>query len=358
MIFLINKYLNFKIFTFISFRILFSLLTSFFINLFIGPYIISCFKKLQKFQIIRTDGPIGHLNKNNTPTMGGVFIIISICLSTLLYCNLNNTYIWYVLAIILGYGLIGLLDDYKKIKFNNSTGLKILYKFFWLSIIAILIIYLIYSKKENSASIELIIPFYTSIPLKINYFYIFLSYFVIVGTSNGVNLTDGLDGLAIMPIILISFGFGLIAFFSSDINLCNYINVSYSEQSNELSVLCGAIIGSGLGFLWFNTYPAQIFMGDVGSLSLGGALGIISLLLHQELLLLIMGGVFVFETLSVILQILYFKIRKKRIFKMAPIHHHYEIKGLSEPLITIRFWIISFILLLIGMLSLRIHNGI
>lgn len=358
MIFLINKYLNFKTFTFISFRIIFSLLTSFFINLFIGPYIISYFKKLQKFQVIRTDGPIKHFDKNNTPTMGGVFIIISICISTFLYCDLNNIHIWYVLAIILGYGLIGLLDDYKKIKFNNSTGLKISYKFFLLSIIAIFIIYIMYSEKNNNISIELIIPFYTSIPVKINYFYVFFSYFVIVGTSNGVNLTDGLDGLAIMPVILLSFGFGLIAYFSSDINLSSYINISYSEKANELSVLCGAIVGSGLGFLWFNTYPAKIFMGDVGSLSLGGALGIISILLHQELLLLIMGGVFVFETMSVILQIIYFKIRKKRIFKMAPIHHHYEIKGLSEPLITIRFWIISFILLLLGIISLRIHDAV
>nr|ABZ89694.1 phospho-N-acetylmuramoyl-pentapeptide- transferase [Buchnera aphidicola] len=358
MIFLINKYLNFKIFNLIAFRIILSLLTSFFVNLYVLPYVISYFKKLQKFQIIRIDGPIGHFDKNNTPTMGGVFIVISICLSIFLYCDLYNIFIWYVLAIILGYSLIGLLDDCKKIKSNNSIGLKISWKFFGLSVIAILMIYIMNSNEENSVSIKLIIPFYTSIPLKVNFFYIFLSYFVIVGTSNGVNLTDGLDGLAIMPVVFLSFGFGLIAFFSSDINLCNYVNVSYSEKSNELSVLCAAIVGSGLGFLWFNTYPAKIFMGDVGSLSLGGALGIISILLHQELLLLIMGGVFVLETISVILQIIYFKIRKKRIFKMAPIHHHYEIKGLSEPLITIRFWITSLILLLIGIISLRIHDVI
>ncbi|QFQ32061.1 phospho-N-acetylmuramoyl-pentapeptide-transferase [Buchnera aphidicola] len=358
MIFLINKYLNFKIFNFISYRIMFSLLTSFFVNLFIGPYIISYFKKLQKFQIIRTNGPIEHLKKNKTPTMGGILIIISICLSVFLYCDLCNIYIWYVMSIILGYGLIGFLDDYKKIKFNNSSGLKILYKFFWLSIIAILIIYIMYINRENKINIELIIPFYRKAIVKINYFYIFLSYFVMVGTSNSVNLTDGLDGLAIMPVILISFGLGLISFLSSEIYLSNYINVFYSKQANELSVLCASIVGSGLGFLWFNTYPAKIFMGDVGSLSLGGALGIISILLHQELLLIIMGGIFVMETISVILQIFYFKFKKKRIFKMAPIHHHYEIKGLSETLITIRFWIISFILLLIGIISLRMHNAI
>ncbi|QCI17047.1 phospho-N-acetylmuramoyl-pentapeptide-transferase [Buchnera aphidicola (Aphis helianthi)] len=358
MIFLINKYLNFKIFTFISFRIIFSLLTSFCINLLVIPYFISYFKKIQKFQIIRIDGPIKHLDKNNIPTMGGIFIIISICLSVLLYCNLHNMYIWYVLFIILGYGLIGLLDDYKKIKCNNSIGLKIFWKFFWLSIIAILIIYVMYSNEKNNIYIELIIPFYHAIPLKINFFYIFLSYFVLLGSSNGVNLTDGLDGLAIMPVIFVSFGLGLIAFFSSDLNLINYINISYSDKASEMSVLCASIVGSGLGFLWFNIHPAKIFMGDVGSLSLGGALGIISILLHQELLLLLMGGIFVFETISVILQIIYFKVRKKRIFKMAPIHHHYEIKGLSEPIITIRFWIISFILLLIGIISLRIHDVI
>lgn len=358
MIFLINKYLHSKIFTCIFFRIIFSLLTSFFINLFIGPYIIELFKKLQKFQIIRTNGPISHLKKNNIPTMGGILIIFSICVSLFLYCDLNNVYIWYVLAIILGYGVIGFLDDYKKIKFSNSRGLKISYKFFWLSITAALIIYAINFQKDNNLYIELIIPFCASIPFKINYFYIFLSYFVIVGSSNGVNLTDGLDGLAIMPVILLSFGFGLIAFFSSEIHLCHYINISYSEKSSELSILCAAIVGAGLGFLWFNTYPAKIFMGDVGSLSLGGALGVISILLRQELLLLIMGGVFVFETISVMLQIIYFRIRKKRIFKMAPIHHHYEIKGLSEPLITIRFWIISFVLLFIGIISLGIRHVI
>ncbi|QCI18206.1 phospho-N-acetylmuramoyl-pentapeptide-transferase [Buchnera aphidicola (Aphis nasturtii)] len=358
MIFLINKYLNCKIFNFISYRIIFSLLTSFFINLFLGPYVISYLKKLQTFQIIRINGPIGHFNKNQTPTMGGILIIISICLSIFFYCDLYNKYIWYVLTIILGYGLIGFLDDYQKIKFKNSNGLKISYKFFCLSIIAILIIFIMQFNKESNIYIELIIPFYSQILIKMNYFYIFLSYLVIVGTSNSVNLTDGLDGLAIMPVIFISFGLGLIAFCSSEIHLCNYINIFYSKQANELSVLCASIIGSGLGFLWFNTYPAQIFMGDVGSLSLGGALGMISILLHQELLLMIMGGVFVFETMSVILQIIYFKIRKKRIFKMAPIHHHYEVKGLSETLITIRFWIISFILLLIGIISLRVHNAI
>ncbi|CAL4321336.1 Phospho-N-acetylmuramoyl-pentapeptide-transferase [Buchnera aphidicola (Protaphis terricola)] len=355
MIFLIDQWLNCKIFNILSFRIIFSLLTSFFINLFIGPYVISYFKKIQNFQTIRQDGPIRHMYKKNTPTMGGLLILVSICISIFLYCDLYNIYIWYVCFILLGYGLIGFLDDLKKIKYNNSRGLNILWKFFWLSIISIFIIYIICSNNTKNISIELVIPFYDKVFIKINYFYIFLSYLVLVGTSNSVNLTDGLDGLAIMPVIFISFGFGLIAFLSSDITICNYINISYIEKSNELSVLCSAIIGSSLGFLWFNIYPAKIFMGDVGSLSLGGSLGMISILLNQQLLLIIMGGIFVFETVSVILQIIYFKIKKKRIFKMAPIHHHYEIKGISENLITIRFWIISFILLLIGIISLRMY---
>lgn len=351
----INQYLHLKVFSYISFRMMFSLLTSFFINLYFGPYIISYFKKAQKYQIIRKDGPITHRLKKNTPTMGGLFVLISILISIFLYCNLFNLYIWYVISILVGYGFIGFLDDYKKIKYNNSKGLKIFLKFFWLSIIAIVIIYLIHFNSSDTLSVELVVPFYTKVLFKVNYLYMFLCYFVIVGTSNAVNLTDGLDGLAIMPVILLSFGLGLVSFCSSNVFISNYMNIPYLAKANELSILCTAIIGSGLGFLWFNTYPAKIFMGDVGSLSLGGSLGMISILLHQEFLLLILGGVFVFETISVILQIIYFKIRKKRIFKMAPIHHHYEITGLSESLIVVRFWIISLLLLFVGMLSLKVN---
>ncbi|AYN24829.1 phospho-N-acetylmuramoyl-pentapeptide-transferase [Buchnera aphidicola] len=351
----INQYLYLTVLSSISFRMIFSLLTSFFINLYFIPYIISYFKKSQKYQIIRKDGPITHSLKKNTPTMGGLFILISILISIFLYCNLFNEYIWYVIGILIGYGLIGFLDDYKKIKYQSPKGLKISLKFFWLSIIAVIIIYSIHLNLNNSISIELAIPFYKKVFLKVNYLYMFLCYFVIVGTSNAVNLTDGLDGLAIMPIILLSFGLGIISFCSSNVFISNYMNIPYLEKANELSVLCTAIIGSGLGFLWFNTYPAKIFMGDIGSLSLGGSLGTIAILLHQEFLLLILGGIFVFETISVILQIIYFKIRKKRMFKMAPIHHHYEIKGLSESLIVVRFWIISLLFLFIGILSLKVN---
>lgn len=339
--------------SYISFRAIFSLLTAFFINLFIGPYFIKFFRKIQQYQIIRKNGPKNHYTKNNTPTIGGLFIIISIVVSTILYCDLSNNYVWYVISVLLSYGLIGYLDDYKKIKYNNSWGLTPFCKYFLLSIVALGIIYTMYNDSEKVISTHLIIPFFKK-NIEINYLHIFLSYFVIVGTSNAVNLTDGLDGLAIMPVILLACGFTLISLLSIDIKNSNYLNVDYIQNSNELVVLCTAIIGSGLGFLWFNSYPAKIFMGDIGSLSLGGCLGTMAILLHQELLLIIMGGVFVFETISVILQIISFKIRKKRIFKMAPIHHHYEMKGILEPIIVVRFWIISLILLLISLISLKV----
>lgn len=356
MIFLFNKYLNLNIniFDIIPYRAILSLLTSFFINLWIGPYFIKYLKKLKKYQIIRKNGPIRHFYKNQTPTMGGLFIIISILLSTVLYCNLSNIYVWYVISILIAYGCVGFIDDYKKIQYQNSQGLKLVWKYFWLSLIALCIICFMYINNKNLFSSRLIIPFFFQEYLKINYLYIFLFYFIIVGTSNAVNLTDGLDGLAIMPVIFLTCGFFLISLLSADINNFNYLNISFLKNSDELTILCAAIIGSGLGFLWFNTYPAKVFMGDVGSLSLGGSLGVLSILLHQELLLIIMGGVFVFETISVILQVLSFKIRKKRIFNMAPIHHHYEIKGLPESLIVIRFWIISLLLVLIGLISLKV----
>ncbi|QCI19791.1 MAG: phospho-N-acetylmuramoyl-pentapeptide-transferase [Buchnera aphidicola (Brevicoryne brassicae)] len=355
MLILLHKYLNsyFNIIYNISYRAVFSLLTSFFINLYIGPYFIYFFRKIQKYQTIRKNGPKTHYLKNKTPTMGGLFIIISIIFSIFLYCDLSNRYIWYIMSILLGYGLIGFLDDYKKIKNENSQGLTIIYKYFLLSIFALGIIYIIYNNSENIISTQLTVPLCKK-NFEINYFYIFLSYFVIVGTSNAVNLTDGLDGLAIMPIVFLACGFTLISLLSANAQNSDCLNISYIKNSDELVVLCTAIIGSGLGFLWFNSYPAKIFMGDVGSLSLGGSLGVIAILLHQELLLIIMGGVFVIETISVILQIISFKIRKKRIFKMAPIHHHYEIKGILEPVIIVRFWIISLILLLISLISLKV----
>ncbi|QCI23768.1 phospho-N-acetylmuramoyl-pentapeptide-transferase [Buchnera aphidicola (Macrosiphoniella sanborni)] len=356
MLIFLNKYFTFNenIISHVAYRMIFSLLTSFFINLYIGSYFIRFLKKYQKFQIIRHNGPKTHYSKKNTPTMGGIFIIFSIFFSTILYCNLSNINIWFVISILIGYGIIGLIDDYKKIKHQNSQGLKLLWKYFWMSIFALFLIYIMIINTQDISLKKLIIPFYIKNTFETNYLFIFLAYFVIVGTSNSVNITDGLDGLAIMPIIFLTSGLALISLLSDNINNSTFLNIFYIKNSSELAILCTAIIGSSLGFLWFNSYPAKIFMGDVGSLSLGGSLGIIAILLHQELLLIILGGVFVCETISVILQIISFKIRKKRIFKMAPIHHHYEEKGISENLIIVRFWIISFIFLLIGLLSLKV----
>ncbi|CAL4326283.1 phospho-N-acetylmuramoyl-pentapeptide-transferase [Buchnera aphidicola] len=348
-----NSYLNFI--TYLPYRAILSLLTSFCINLYFGSYFIYYMKKIQNYQIIRTNGPKTHYLKKKTPTMGGLFIITSIIISTIMYCDLYNIYVWYVISILLGYGCIGFIDDYKKIKYKNSKGLSLISKYFLLSVFALSLIFIIQSNNKNIFYTELIIPFYKNKTFEINYIYIFLSYLAIVGTSNAVNLTDGLDGLAIMPVIFLTCGFLLISFFSENISSSSCLNVSYIKYSSELVILCSSIIGSGLGFLWFNSYPAKIFMGDVGSLSLGGCLGTIAILLHQELLLIIMGGIFVFETISVILQILSFKIRKKRIFKMSPIHHHYEIKGLPEPVIIVRFWIAALILLLISLISLKVR---
>ncbi|WP_075629952.1 phospho-N-acetylmuramoyl-pentapeptide-transferase [Buchnera aphidicola] len=356
MLILLHKYLySLNFIVYLPYRAIFSLLTSFFINLYIGPHFIQYMKKLQTYQIIRNNGPKKHFLKNKTPTMGGFFIVISIILSTIVYSDLSNIYIWYVISILIGYGLIGFIDDYKKIKHQNSRGLSVIWKYFFLSIFALGLIFIIENHDKDIFYNQIIIPFFKKKSLEINYIYIiFLFYLVIVGTSNSVNLTDGLDGLAIMPVIFLTCGFLLISFFSENLNSSNFLNLSYIKNASELVILCSSIIGSGLGFLWFNTYPAQIFMGDVGSLSLGGALGIIAILLHQELLLIIMGGIFVLETISVILQIISFKIRKKRIFKMSPIHHHYEIKGLPEPLIIVRFWILALILLLISLISLKV----
>ncbi|WAI11978.1 MAG: phospho-N-acetylmuramoyl-pentapeptide-transferase [Buchnera aphidicola (Macrosiphum albifrons)] len=356
MLVLFNEYLNFNlnIFSYIPYRAIFSLLTSFFINLYLGPYFIYYFKKLQKYQIIRENGPKTHYSKNKIPTMGGILVISSILFSTILYCNLSNIYIWYVIVMLIGYGVIGLIDDYKKIKYKNSQGLTLKWKYFFLSVFALVFIYIMNANNQSIIYTQLMIPFYIKNSFEIHYLYIFLCYFIIVGTSNAVNITDGLDGLAIMPVIFLACGFALISLFSENINNSNCLHIHYVKNSGELAVLCMAIIGSGLGFLWFNSYPAKIFMGDVGSLSLGGSLGTIAILLHQELLLIIMGGIFVFETISVIIQIISFKIRKKRIFKMAPIHHHYEVKGILESLIVVRFWIVSLILLLIGLISLKV----
>ncbi|WP_331828410.1 phospho-N-acetylmuramoyl-pentapeptide-transferase [Candidatus Blochmannia sp. SNP] len=346
---------NFNIICHLTFRVIASLLSALFISLGISSYIIKRFHNLRFFQIVRENGPEAHIQKQGTPTMGGIIILLSIFIVIIMWADLSNLYVWYVSFILITYGILGLIDDLLKIKRKSTAGLSALHKYFWQSLIALTLIITMFALDHNIVSTQLVVPFCKNFMPQLGVWYIVLAYFVVVGTSNAVNLSDGLDGLAIMPIILITAGLAVIASITSDIYFSHCLHIPYLALSGELIIVCAAIIGSGIGFLWFNTYPAQIFMGDVGSLSLGGTLGIISVLLHQECLLLIMGGVFVIETISVILQISYFKLFGKRIFKMTPIHHHFELKGCPEPRLIVRFWIISLILVLFGLITLKIR---
>lgn len=310
---------------------------------------------LQIGQVVRNDGPESHFSKRGTPTMGGIMILASIGVSTLLWASLDNPYVWFVLFVLFGYGAVGFVDDYRKVVRKNTDGLIARWKYFWLSVIAFVAVIGMYLLGKDSNATLLVVPFFKEIMPQLGLFYIVLSYFVIVGTSNAVNLTDGLDGLAIMPTVLVSAAFALIAWATGNVNFADYLHIPYIKYSAELVVVCTAMVGAGLGFLWFNTYPAQVFMGDVGSLSLGGAIGTIAVLVRQEFLLVIMGGVFVIETLSVILQVGSYKLRKQRIFRMAPIHHHFELKGWPEPRVIVRFWIVSLILVLLGLVTLKLR---
>ena len=282
-------------------------------------------------------------------------ILFSITISVLMWAYPSNPYVWCVLFILIGYGIVGFIDDYRKVVRKNTKGLIARWKYFWQSIIALAAAFAMYSIGKDTPATELVVPFFKDIMPQLGLLYILLAYFVIVGTSNAVNLTDGLDGLAIMPTVFVAGGFALVAWATGNVNFAAYLHIPYLRHAGELVIVCTAIVGAGLGFLWFNTYPAQVFMGDVGSLALGGALGTIAVLLRQEFLLVIMGGVFVVETLSVILQVGSFKLRGQRIFRMAPIHHHYELKGWPEPRVIVRFWIISLMLVLIGLATLKVR---
>ncbi|MGL5106001.1 MAG: phospho-N-acetylmuramoyl-pentapeptide-transferase, partial [Plesiomonas shigelloides] len=328
---LVKYYSGFHVFSYLTLRAIVSLLTALAIALWMGPHLIAWLQKLQIGQVVRNDGPESHFSKRGTPTMGGLMILTSISISVLLWANLSNPYVWCVLFVLLGYGAVGFVDDYRKVVRKNTKGLIARWKYFWQSVIALIVAFALYATGKDTAATQLVVPFFKDIMPQLGLLYILLTYFVVVGTSNAVNLTDGLDGLAIMPTVFVAAGLALVAWATGNVNFAEYLHIPYIRHSGELVVVCTAIVGAGLGFLWFNTYPAQVFMGDVGSLALGGALGIIAVLLRQEFLLLIMGGVFVMETLSVILQVGSFKLRGQRIFRMAPIHHHYELKGWPEP---------------------------
>ena len=353
--YLTQFYSGFNVFSYLTFRAIISTLTALFISLYFGPKLIRYLQKMQIGQTVRDDGPESHLSKSGTPTMGGLLILASIVFSVLLWADLSNIYVWVVLFVIVSFGIIGFVDDYRKVVRKDANGLIARWKYFWQTVIGLSTALFLFYIAQDANETALLIPFMKELLPQLGIFYVVMTYFVIVGTSNAVNLTDGLDGLAIVPTIMVAGAFALFAYVTGHVNFSAYLNIPHIALTSELVIVCTAIVGAGLGFLWFNTYPAQVFMGDVGSLALGAALGVIAVLVRQELVLFIMGGVFVMETVSVILQVGSYKMRGQRIFRMAPIHHHYELKGWPEPRVIVRFWIISLILVLIGLATLKLR---
>ena len=345
---------NFQVFEYITLRAILSIITALMISLILGPYIINKFHINNMSEVIREDGPSSHMSKSGTPTMGGLLILSSLLISTIFWANLENKYILYLIFTTMSFALIGFLDDYKKLT-KNKNGISARKKILIQLIVAGIISYTMFTFMETTQEQQLIIPFFKDVIIDLGIFFIPFVMLVIISTSNAVNLTDGLDGLAIMPVVLVSGALGIFAYLSGNINFSEYLLIPYIKDSGEITIFIGALVGSGLGFLWFNTYPAQVFMGDVGALSLGAAVGVIAIIVRQEIVLVIMGGIFVIEALSVIIQVLSFKYRKKRVFLMAPFHHHFEQKGWAEPKVVVRFWIISFILILIGLATLKLR---
>ena len=346
---------GFNVFQYITMRTILGALTSLFIGLLVGPGLISSLAKLQIGQSVREDGPETHLSKAGTPTMGGMLILVSIAFSTLCWADLSNRYIVVVSIVTILFGVIGWVDDYRKVVKGNSVGLRSRWKYFWQSMVGLCAAIFLFSSAQTPAETQLIIPFVKAFNFELGWLFVVLAYFVIVGSSNAVNLTDGLDGLAILPTVMVAGALAIFAYATGHVRFAEYLGIPYVPGVGEVSVFCGAIVGAGLGFLWFNTYPAQVFMGDIGALALGAALGVVAVVVRQELVLFIMGGVFVMETVSVILQVSSFKLTGKRIFQMAPLHHHYELKGWPEPRVIVRFWIITFILVLVGLASLKVR---
>jgi len=345
----------FNVFSYLTLRAILSTLTALLIAILIGPRMIIWLQRMQIGQTVRSDGPQTHLSKSGTPTMGGVLILAAILTSCLLWADLSNRYVQVTLFVVSTFGILGFVDDYRKVVRKDPKGLIARWKYFWQSAIAIIVAFYLYYSASLPQETSLIVPFFKDVLPQLGVFYIVIAYFAIVGTSNAVNLTDGLDGLAIVPTILVAGAFAVFAYVTGNANFSDYLNIPFIPLTGELVIVCTAIVGAGLGFLWFNTYPAQVFMGDVGSLSLGATLGVLAVLVRQEIVLIIMGGIFVVETLSVILQVGSFKLRGKRIFRMAPIHHHYELKGWPEPRVIVRFWIISLILVLVGLATLKLR---
>jgi phospho-N-acetylmuramoyl-pentapeptide-transferase len=346
---------GFRVFHYLTFRAILGALTALIMSFMIGPAMIRRLSRDKIGQSVRDDGPHTHFSKAGTPTMGGTLILVAIALSTLLWADLHNRYVWVVLLVTLAYGVVGFIDDYKKVMLRNSAGLSARAKLLGQSLIAMAAAVFLFQTAAVPAETQFIVPFFKNVSLEMGWFYIPFTFLVIVGSSNAVNLTDGLDGLAIMPSVLVGTGLGVFAYLSGHVNFAQYLAIPYLPKSGELIVFCAALVGSGLGFLWFNAYPAMVFMGDVGALALGAGLGALAVLVRQEIVLMIMGGVFVIETLSVIIQVASFKLTGKRVFRMAPIHHHFELKGWPEPRVIVRFWIITVILVLIGLSTLKLR---
>lgn len=351
-----GQYHALRVFQYLTFRSILAALTALLVALICGPWVIKWLMKMQIGQSIRDYGPKTHLSKGGTPTMGGVLILFAITISCLLWGNLRQTSLCLSLLVMLAFGLVGWVDDFKKLVLKNSKGLSARQKYFWQSMIAGGAALFLYGNATLAVETQLVVPFFKSIDWHLGLAFPFLAYFVMVGASNAVNLTDGLDGLAIMPIVMVGGALGIFAYASSNVFYAHYLAIPFVPNTEELTIFCSAIVGAGLGFLWYNAYPAQIFMGDVGSLSLGAALGIVAILVRQELVLLMMGGLFVIETLSVILQVSYFKWTKgKRLFRMAPLHHHFELIGWPEPKVIVRFWILTVIFVLCGLATLKLR---
>ena len=349
-------YSGFNVFQYLTLRVILGTITALLVSLIVGPIMIRSLRMNQIGQSVREDGPQAHLSKAGTPTMGGALILVAVTISTLLWADLSNRFVWIVLVVTLLFGAIGWVDDYRKVALGNSKGLSAKHKYFWQSVVGLGAGLVLVITAQSPAETKLIVPFFKHVVFDLSpWLFVLLAYFVIVGTSNAVNLTDGLDGLAIMPTVFVAGALGIFAYTTGHINFAKYLSIPYIAGAGEVMVFCGAMAGAGLGFLWFNTYPAQVFMGDVGALALGAALGIVAVIVRQELVLLIMGGVFVMETISVILQVASFKLTGRRIFRMAPLHHHFELKGWPEPRVIVRFWIITVALVLVGLATLKIR---
>jgi len=353
---LADYYGGFRVFGYLTLRAILAALTALSIALLVGPWMIRTLSERQIGQVVRDCGPDTHLGKTGTPTMGGALILVAIAAGTLLWANLANRFVWIVLGVTLAFGLIGFYDDYLKLVVRNPRGLAARWKYLWQSVAGLAAAFALWMTAQGPAETALYLPFFKNVALPMSAFaFIVFTYLVIVGSSNAVNLTDGLDGLAIMPCVMVAGALGVFAYATGNVNFAAYLQIPYVPGAGEVLIFVATIVGAGLGFLWFNTYPAQVFMGDIGALALGAALGVVAVIVRQELVLAIMGGIFVLETVSVMLQVASFRLRGKRIFRMAPIHHHYELKGWAEPKVIVRFWIISFMLVLVGLATLKLR---